>query len=71
MDAKEFNSLTLRELASISGIDKARWSKYFTGKISVTERTLSRIAPRFNMSSEELFAAMYQRKKKFLSKKTT
>lgn len=57
MTAKQFLALSLNDLASVSGMDKTRWSKYFNGK-TITENVLNQIAPKLQMEPHQLLQAI-------------
>lgn len=63
MTIEEFMNASLESLASLSGLDKTRWSKYLNGQV-LSEKTLSRSAERLSMSPEDLLAAINQRRRK-------
>jgi len=43
MTLKDFNDLSLDQLAEKTGLDKTRWSKYFNGQ-DISERVLNQSA---------------------------
>jgi len=62
MDTKDFNKATLSQLAALTGIDKHRWSRYLSGKVTVTEATLEWMAQRLDMTVDEMLKAIRQRR---------
>lgn len=66
---KSFQTLSLSELASITGINKYRWSRYFNGHTLMTERTLKRAASRIGMRPEELLKQVDIRREKTLGER--
>ena len=62
MTVEEFCMATFGQLATITGVDRHRWSKYVSGKISVTERTLQKVAPRLGMAPDEILRAIQIRR---------
>ena len=64
MTTEEFQTASFVELGIVTGIDRHRWSRYLSGKVSITEKLLSRIAPRLGMTPDELLTAILQRRQK-------
>lgn len=62
MTAKEFRQASLGQLAVSTGIDRQRWSRYLSGKVAVTERTLSKAALRLGMTPSQLLGAILERR---------
>ncbi len=58
MNTETFLLLTQEELAEISGLNRATWSKYINGVTRPTYRTLQAIAPKFEMNIDELSTAI-------------
>jgi transcriptional regulator with XRE-family HTH domain len=52
MTLEEFMNSSLGELASKTGIDRHRWSRYLSGKVSINYSTLCKAAKKLNMSTE-------------------
>ncbi|MGB3208670.1 MAG: helix-turn-helix transcriptional regulator [Crinalium sp.] len=63
MNIKEFREVTLGELERLTGVDRPRWSRYLSGKTSVTVKTLEKAAPKLGMTTDELLKAMNERAK--------
>lgn len=59
----EFQEMSLGQLAAITGIDRHRWSRYLSGKVSMTEKTLNKVATKLGMTASELLMAISQRRK--------
>ena len=66
MTFEQFQQATLGQIAALTGIDRHRWSRYLTCKVSITESTLTKVAPRLGMTATELLSAIIQRKKTYL-----
>lgn len=66
MTNAEFQTASLGQIAALSGIDRHRWSRYLTGKVSITESTLTKAATKLGMTPIELLAAIIQRKQSYL-----
>lgn len=66
MTFDEFQQASLGQIAALTGIDKARWSRYLSCKVSITESTLTKIAPKLGMTATELLSAIIQRKETYL-----
>lgn len=60
MTANEFGQASLGQLAVLTGVDRQRWSRYLSGKVAVTERTLSKAAPRLGMTPSQLLGAILE-----------
>lgn len=58
----EFQQLTLGRLALLTGVSRSRWSRYFSGKVSITESTLNKVAQKLGMTSAELLSAIALRR---------
>jgi transcriptional regulator with XRE-family HTH domain len=61
MTLEEFMNSSLGELASKTGIDRHRWSRYLSGKVSINYSTLCKAAKKLNMSTEELLKGIERR----------
>jgi transcriptional regulator with XRE-family HTH domain len=61
MTIVEFKVLSLDELASITGLDKTRWSKYFNGQL-MTEAVLNSLAKSLGMEPHVLLLAINQKR---------
>ena len=64
MTTEEFQAASLGQLGVMTGIDRHRWSRYLSGKVSITENLLSRIALRLGMTPSELLEAILERREK-------
>ena len=63
MTFEEFQSATLGELASMTGVDRHRWSRYLSGKVALTDTTLLKIAEKLEMSPVQLLEAILRRRR--------
>lgn len=61
MRVTEFQELSLVQLERITGIDQTRWSRYFSGKVSINSRTLEKAAKPLNMEPADLLYAIQLR----------
>lgn len=66
MTFDEFQEASLGQIATLTGIDRHRWSRYLTGKVSITESTLTKAARKLGMTPMELLSAIIQRKESYL-----
>ena len=64
MTSEDFLAASLGQLGVMTGLDRHRWSKYLSGKMAITDKTLSRIAPKLEMSPGELLTAILERREK-------
>lgn len=62
MTPDEFRSASLGQLAIVTGIDRHRWSRYLSGKVGITDKTLVEIAPKLGMSPSDLLSAIIERR---------
>ena len=58
----EFQKISLGQLAVLTNIDKPRWSRYLTGSVSISERTLSKVAQKIGMPPVQLLEAIIARR---------
>lgn len=61
MPIKEFKQISLDDLASKTGLDKTRWSKYFNGQL-MTEAVLNHSAQALGMKPHILLFAINQKR---------
>ena len=64
MTPEEFQVASLGQLGVMTGLDRHRWSRYLSGKAAITDKTLSRITPKLEMSPGELLTAILERREK-------
>jgi len=57
----DFHRLTLRQLSDLTGIDRPRWSRYLSGKKSMTTRTLQKAAVGLRIPSDLLLRLINER----------
>jgi transcriptional regulator with XRE-family HTH domain len=62
MTSDDFMNASLSKLASITNIDKPRWSRYLNGKVSPNYRTLEKAAKELGMSTINLLECLEKRK---------
>ncbi len=62
MNQQEFLEMSLGALSEKTSLDKAFWSKVFSGHL-VTERTLNRISDSLNMPPHRVLEAINLRRK--------
>jgi len=62
MDNHDLLSVSLAELSKRTEIDAPRWSRYFSGKVSPTARTLSRIAKGLEITPSQALELIESRK---------
>lgn len=60
MTPDEFSQASLGQLAVLTGIDRQRWSRYLTGKVGITDTTLSEVAPKLRMTPDQLLRAIIE-----------
>jgi len=60
---KYFSGLSITELARITGIHKSRWSRYLSGKVGISERTLNRMAEKLEIKASELLKLIDERRR--------
>ena len=63
MKIDEFKKTSITQLATLTGIDKSRWSRYLNGKIGMTIKTLSIAAQKLEMEQGDLLKAINEIKK--------
>lgn len=56
-----FQQLDLVQLETMTGIDQTRWSRYLSGKVAMTSRTLEKAAKRLGMQPQDLLQAIRMR----------
>lgn len=61
MTPKEFKTANLKTLAQATGFDRGRWSRYLSGKVSPTQRTICQIAKKLEMQPHEVFQLINER----------
>jgi transcriptional regulator with XRE-family HTH domain len=64
MDIQSFQSLSLEQLAELSGIDAPRWSRYFRG-IGYQESTIRAIAAAMKIDYVSLVIAIEIRRENY------
>lgn len=64
MTPDEFRQASLGQLAIVTGIDRHRWSRYLSGKVGITDKTLVEIAPKLGMTPEQLLGVILTRRAK-------
>ena len=64
MTCEEFENASLTSLAALTDVDKHRWSRYLSGKVALTDTTLSKIAPKLGMTPIQLLEAIMRRREK-------
>jgi len=62
MEITEFKQASLLMLEKATGICKTRWSRYLSGRVSVSEKTLSSAAEKLGMEPAELLKAIHDRR---------
>jgi transcriptional regulator with XRE-family HTH domain len=70
----DFHRLSLRQLSDLTGIDRPRWSRYLSGKKSMTTRTLQRAADGLRIPPDMLLRLINERRARVseeLSKKAS
>ncbi len=65
MDFRSFQTASLGQLALMTDIDRHRWSRYLSGKVGITDKTLVEVAPKLGMSPGELLAAILKRRENY------
>lgn len=62
MTIESFAQLTIAEIARITKIDPAQWSRYMNKKKSINENTLERAGKALGMTSDQLLKAINVRR---------
>ncbi|WP_009630213.1 helix-turn-helix domain-containing protein [Synechocystis sp. PCC 7509] len=58
----EFQEISLGQLAVMTNIDRHRWSRYLSGKVSMTKSTLAKVAQKLGMTPVQLYEAIIARR---------
>jgi Cro/C1-type HTH DNA-binding domain len=61
MTIEDFISTPLVDLHAMTGVTSPRWSRYFSGH-TLSERTISKIAEKLEMTPGELLTAVNERR---------
>jgi hypothetical protein len=69
MDIDDFNKLSCAELASITGFDAPRWSRYFNNKMDLTLNTMLISAHKLGMPVDKFVIAFCSRRAKTVQEK--
>lgn len=64
MTPEDFVNSSLDYLAQKTGIDKTRWSRYRTGKVSINHSTLEKAAVKLGMTTSSLLQGIEQCRRK-------
>jgi transcriptional regulator with XRE-family HTH domain len=62
MTIESFADMTIAEIARLTKIDPAQWSRYLNKKKSINENTLERAGKALGMTSDELLKAINLRR---------
>ncbi|GEM_PF-5893547 len=69
MDIEDFNKLSCAELASITGFDAPRWSRYLNYKMDITLNTMLISAQKLKMPIDKFVIAFCHRRAKTVIEK--
>jgi transcriptional regulator with XRE-family HTH domain len=61
MNDLEFKSMSVSDLARISGFHKSRWSRYLSGKVAMSTSTLDAFAASISMPSDRFLICLKER----------